>query len=188
MPAVASPGKVTKKLPVLARHSVPYKQEVPRSTNLDSKFRPKLGTVEKVCADWVETRAHAQYGFSGVTPLLDANLIYTSAEGYQRDGPATNAATYDDRFTTEPNDGVRRGIFLWTGNLTKYKAGHYNALIEGDESVHLFERGIRKKTYRSLGGLKKLSSTMVGQGDSQVPQIKFEMVDAANHLNEEPFA
>ena len=188
MPAVASPGKVTKKLRVQARHSVPYKQEVPRSANLASKFRPKLGTVEKVCADWVETRAHAQYGFSGVTPLSNATVIYTSDKGYKRNGSQSNAAKYDDRFTTELNDGVHRGIFLWTGNPQKYKAGHYNALIEGDESVHLFERGIRKKTYRSLGGLKKLSSTMVGQGDSQVPQIKFEMVDAANHLNEEPFA
>ena len=189
MPAQALAGKITKRYPVqAAAYTGQYKQKVPPSTNADTTFKPKLGTIEYLCANTnLDGGAYTQFGFSGVTQLANASVIYTSDKGYKRNGSESNAATYDDRFTTELHNGVLRGIFLWTGSLKKYKEGRYNALIESGEPVHLFHSGIGRGI-RDFGRLKMLSSTMVDQGDAQVPQIKFEMVGAADRLDEEPFA
>ena len=58
----------------------------------------------------------AQLLAAGVTPLSNATVIYTSDKGYKRNGSQSNAAKYDDRFTTELNGGVLRGIVLRRGS------------------------------------------------------------------------
>ena len=145
----------------------------------DARRDPRTSEAPTLDRRGLLVGAAASCASAPLAARADTEDIAKAYDGY--------AATYDDRFTTELHNGVLRGIFLWTGSLKKYKEGRYNALIESGEPVHLFHSGIGRGI-RDFGRLKMLSSTMVDQGDAQVPQIKFEMVGAADRLDEEPFA